>query len=84
MGKITIPGTSVTYENPMQLNASSIDPKTGAPWVPWPVASGTTSWGGCLVYPAPYNPQPGTFEISPPHANKVLFNQQPPSLSSGA
>jgi hypothetical protein len=83
MSKLQIPGTTIQYDNPSQLNAAAIDPKTGAPWVQWPIAPGTTSWGGRLMYPGPATPQPGTYDATPPQANPVLFGQQPPSLSDG-
>jgi hypothetical protein len=83
MSKLQIPGTTIQYDNPNQLNAAAIDPKTGTTWVPWPVASGTTSWGGCQMYPGPTTPQPGTYDATLPKANPVLFNVQSPSLSVG-
>jgi hypothetical protein len=82
MGQINIPGTSIQYSNPKSLDASAPDPKTGQPWVQWP-APGTTRWGGCLTYPGPSTPQPGTYDATPPTANPVLFGKQPPSLSTG-
>ncbi len=75
MGRTNIPNSSVVYDNPNQLNAAAVDPKTGAPWVPLPVASGTTSWGGCLTYPGPSTPQPGSYDSTPPTAPPVQFNQ---------
>jgi hypothetical protein len=81
MGQLQVPGTSVQYSNPNQLNAAAIDPKTGAPWVQGPMASGTTSWGGCLTYPGPSNPQPGSYDSTPPTAPPVQFNQVSVSAS---
>jgi len=75
MGQVQVPGTSVQYSNPKQLNASAIDPKTGAAWVQWPVVSGTTNWGGCLTYPGPSTPQPGSYDATPPTAPPVAMNK---------
>ena len=87
MGQVQIPGTSVTYNNPNQLNASAIDLKTGAPWVQAPVpASGTIGNipnGTQLMFSGPSTPQPGSYDATPPTANPVLFGKQPPPLSSG-
>jgi hypothetical protein len=80
MGQINIPGTSIQYSNPNQLDATAIDPKTGAPWVQWPTASGTTTrWGGSLTYPGPATPQPGSYNATPPTANPVSFNAVAPA-----
>jgi hypothetical protein len=73
--------------NPNQLNASAIDPKTGAAWVSLPVpasgAIGNIPNGPQLMFAGPSTPQPGTFDATPPQANPVIFNKQAAPLSSG-
>lgn len=83
MAKLTIPGTTIQYDNPKSLNGTAVDPKTGAPWVPSLLFPGVTRWGGQLTYPGPTTPQPGSYDATLPEANPVLFGKPPPSLSTG-
>jgi hypothetical protein len=98
MGQLNIPGTSIQYSNPKQIDqTTNIDPATGKVWK----ASGTDSFN--FTYPNGVtgieiggvstgdqgvglnlgDPQPGTYDATPPTANPVLFGKQPPSLSAG-
>src|SRR5882762_8983365 len=86
MGQLAIPGTSIQYSNPKQIDqATNIDPLTGQVWKtsPFP-ASGTigNKLNGTQLM-GTGGPQPGSFDLTPPTANAVLFGKQPPSLSSG-
>ncbi|SRR6266436_978552 len=93
MGQLQIPGTSVQYSNPKQMDQSAnLDPTTGKPWVNGTdIYPYTGSFSGVVFSPGHFgqtmtnggSPQPGTFDPTPPKANPVLFNKQPPSLSDG-
>ena len=84
MGHIQVPGTSVVYDDPRQVDQSTlIDSQTGKIWGIQPLGGGTLSNGVALAFPAPWSPQPGSFDATPPQANPVLFNKQSASLSEG-
>ena len=98
MGRLQIPNTSVVYDNPKQVDQSSVKfpdcgdtgkyppnfpSRTGRVWQREPVNTGVPGpFPVSTDFPGPAVPQPGTFE-APPNGNPVLFNAQPASLSSG-
>ena len=98
MGQLQIPGTSIQYSNPKQVDqTTNISPLTGKVWKP----SGTDSFN--FTYPNGVtgigiggvstgsqgtginsgDPQPGTFDATPPKANPILVNAQPKPLTDG-
>jgi hypothetical protein len=98
MGQLTIPGTSVTYSNPLQKDqATNISPLTGKVWKP----SGTDSFS--FTYPNGVtgigiggvstgsqgtginsgDPQPGSYDATPPQAPPLAINQDPPVAGKG-
>jgi len=98
MGQINIPGTSIQFVNPKQIDqTTNIDPLTGKVWK----TSGADTF--TFIYPNGVtgigingvstsnqgvgtnlgSPQPGTFDATAPTANPVIFGKQSPSLSTG-
>jgi len=99
MGQLQVPGTSVQYNNPKQVNqATNVDPTTGAAWnngpqsYPFtvPASPPTFKVGNTPLTPgsqattaAVGNPQPTSFDPTPPLANPVLFNQPTVAPNAG-
>jgi hypothetical protein len=98
MGQINIPGTSIQFVNPKQIDqTTNIDPLTGKVWktsgadsFTFTYPNGVTgigingvSTGNQGVGTNLGSPQPGTFDTTAPTANPVIFGKQPPSLSAG-
>jgi len=98
MGQLQIPGTSIQYSNPKQVDqTTNISPLTGKVWKP----SGTDSFN--FTYPNGVtgigiggvstgsqgtginngDPQPGTFDATPPKAPPSAINQDPPVAGKG-
>jgi hypothetical protein len=81
MGNLTIystPGQAVVYSNPAQTNqATNLFPSPAGPQL------NVTAGGTWQPNFATAFPQPNSFDATPPLANPVLFNVQPPSLSAG-
>jgi hypothetical protein len=98
MGKINIPGTSIQFVNPKQIDqTTNIDPLTGKVWktsgadtFTFTYPNGVTGIGINGVSTRNQgvgtnlgSPQPGTFDPTAPTANPVIFGKRPPSLSAG-
>jgi hypothetical protein len=99
MGTVNVPNTSVVYSNPKQIDqTSNLDPTTGATWTPGnqpysftvPSSPPTFKVGFTPLTPGTQattttgsNPQPGTFDPTPPKANPVVVNQDPPVPGKG-
>ncbi|SRR5260370_26882261 len=86
MGRIILPGSSVVYDNPKQVDQSTlIDPQTGKTWTIQPIdpLGRTSIRGQALTTPGPFSPQPGSFDPTPPQANPVVINQDPPVPGKG-
>jgi hypothetical protein len=95
MSQFTIPGTSVTYSNPKQVDQNTLVFSSGSPypilngaagsWVP--VVAGSP-WQPNLVPANPglalAIPQPGTFDASPPNAPPIAVNTPPVPASDPA
>ena len=76
MGNVTVPGTSIQYQNPNQLNAAAVDPTTGNAWAPYPVpGSGALSNGVQLMKGGTATPQPGSYDATPPTAPPLAVNK---------
>lgn len=81
MGQLQIPGTSVTYSNPLQKDQTTlIDSQTGKTWVIQPLSGGVSVLGQALTPPGPFSPQPGSFDATPPIAPTIAVNK--PALSA--
>ena len=98
MGQLQIPGTTIQYSNPKQIDqTTNIDPLTGKVWKPsgtdtfnFPYPNGVTGIGIGGVSTGSQgtginlgDPQPGTFDPTPPKANPVIVNQDPPVPGKG-
>src|SRR5712675_1903927 len=81
MGQLTIPGTSIQYSNPKQIDqTTNIDPITGNVWKssPFPASGTIGNKPNGTQLMGTGGPQPGSFDLTPPTANPVLFGKQPP------
>jgi len=77
MGQLQIPGTSVTYSNPLQKDqTTNISGVTG-------IGIGGVSTGSQGTGINSGDPQPGTFDATPVKANPILVNAQPKPLTDG-
>jgi len=76
MGQLRIPGTSILYSNPAQVDQSTLNWQPGLTPTSQPTPQGT-GYGFMAI------PKPGSFDANTPEANPVLFNVQPPALSAG-
>jgi hypothetical protein len=98
MGTVNVPNTSVVYSNPKQIDqTTNIDPLTGKVWKPsgtdsynftYPngvtgIGIGNVSTGSAGVGINLGDPQPGTFDPTPPKANPVIVNADPPVPGKG-
>jgi hypothetical protein len=84
MGQLNIPGTSIQYSNPKQVDQNTLVFPNGMVTPGYPPNVGGTLAGVTWTQNGPTSfPQPGTFDAAPPQANPVLFGKQPPSLSAG-
>ena len=84
MGQINIPGTSITYSNPKQIDQKTLVFPVGMTTPGYPPNVNGTLAGVTWVQNGPTAlPQPGSYDPTPVVANPVLFGQQPPSLSAG-
>jgi hypothetical protein len=86
MGQLQIPGTSIQYSNPKQIDQTTlIDPQTNAVWQPngFPAVGTIGNKPNGTQLMGTGGPQPNSYDATPPTANPVLFGKQPPSLSSG-
>ena len=98
MGHINIPNTSVVYDNPIQVDQSTLvfPPGTGPTFAgavtagtPWradaliPTANAIPANIGGTGYGMYETPQPGTFELNPPAVSPGLFNQQTVAPNTG-
>ncbi len=86
MGQFQIPGTSVTYSNPKQVDQNTLVFSSGSPY---PILNGAAGGWVPVVAGSPWQPnlvpanpglalaipQPGTFDASPPTAPPVQFNK---------
>jgi hypothetical protein len=97
MGKFTIPGTTIQYDNPKQVDqTTNISPLTGKPWkasdcdtFTFTYPPGVTgigidrvSTGNQGVGSNMGDPQPGTFDATKPQANPVVFRNGSVSVGS--
>jgi hypothetical protein len=88
MGKLIIPGTSIVYDNPKQVDQNTnISALTGKVWKPsnsdtfaftYPngvtgIGIGGVSTGNQGVGSNMGDPQPGTYDATKPQANPVVF-----------
>jgi hypothetical protein len=95
MGKFTVPGTTIQYDNPKQVDqTTNIPALTGKPWKPsnydtfrFTYPTGVTgigidgaSTGNQGIGSNMGDPQPGTFDASKPLANPVVFRNGPVSV----
>jgi hypothetical protein len=78
MAQLTIPGTTIVFSNPQQVDQTTLN------WQPGLTLTATTdpSWVG-IGYGYMAVPKPNSTDPSPATANPVLFGKQPPSLSAG-
>lgn len=71
MGQLTIPGTTIQYNNPQQVNRGTVlFPPGGSNFVTPGVAAGATwfNQSGCDGIP-----QPGSFDATKPQAPSIIF-----------
>ena len=99
MGQLQIPGTTIRYSNPKQVDqTSNLDPTTGQTWAPgnqpytftvpstpptFKVGSVPLTLGTQATTSTGSNPQPGSYDPTPPQANPIAVNQDPPVLGKG-
>lgn len=92
MGNVNVPNTSVVYVNPKQIDqTTNIDPLTGKVWKPsgtdtynftYPngvtgIGIGGVSTGNQGTGINSGDPQPGSFDATPPQSNPIAVNQDP-------
>jgi hypothetical protein len=71
MGKVQIPGTSIVYDNPAQVDQSNIVFPPGTTNCATPgIVAGAPYFHPCFCDGIP---KPGTFDPTPPKANPVVF-----------
>ena len=99
MGTVKVPNSSVVYSNPKQIDqTSNLDATTGQPWsngnqpytftVPstpatFKVGSVPLTLGTQATTTTGSNPQPGTFDPTPPQASPIVTNADPPVPGRG-
>ena len=76
MGNLNIPGTSIKYSNPEQIDQTTLSWQAGLTLTSQPTPQGGTGYGWMAI------PKPGSFDATVPIAAPVLFGQQPASLAS--
>jgi len=77
MAQLTIPGTTIVFSNPQQVDQKTLN------WQPGLTLTAEILPGVGIGYGYMAIPKPNSTDPSPATANPVLFGKQPPSLSAG-
>jgi hypothetical protein len=84
MGRLNVPNSSVIYDNPKQQDQSTLTFPPGFVTPAYPPNINGTLAGQVWQPNGPTTfPQPGTFDTTPPQANPIAVNQDPPVPGKG-